>query len=415
MRLVDVVRQLWSDLSAQRLRTVLTVLGITWGTVAVVVLLAFSVGLERQTIKRFHGLGDRIVVLFGGRTVLAHAGFREGRTIRLRETDARILARQIPDITMISPEYSTREAPVRRGPNGVNPNITGIHPVYGEMRNIFPLPGGRFINKRDQEERRRVVFLGNEVAGVLFGDMDPVGEQVRIGDSPFTVIGVLQPKIQNSSYNSRDEDRVFIPASTHAAIFGSRFVSNLVYRTADASRTAAVEARVYEVLGRKYRFNPQDEDALEVWDTAEWERMFGFLFLGFKLFFAIVGCFTLSVGGIGVANIMYVVVRERTQEIGIRLAVGARRRHIVNQFMFEAILIAVGGGLLGLAVASLLVIGIDSVPSENPALEYIMNPKLSLPIASTCVGLLMVIGLVAGILPARKAARLDPVESLRYE
>ena len=415
MRLVDVVRQLWSDLSAQRLRTVLTVLGITWGTVAVVVLLAFSVGLERQTIKRFHGLGDRIVVLFGGRTVLAHAGFREGRTIRLRETDARILARQIPDITMISPEYSTREAPVRRGPNGVSPNITGIHPVYGEMRNIFPLPGGRFINERDQEERRRVVFLGNEVAGVLFGDRDPVGEQVRIGDSPFTVIGVLQPKIQNSSYNSRDEDRVFIPASTHAAIFGSRFVSNLVYRTADASRTAAVEARVYEVLGRKYRFDPQDEDALEVWDTAEWERMFGFLFLGFKLFFAIVGCFTLSVGGIGVANIMYVVVRERTQEIGIKLAVGARRRHIVNQFMFEAILIAVGGGLLGLAVASLLVIGIDSVPSENPALEYIMNPKLSLPIASTCVGLLMAIGLVAGILPARKAARLDPVESLRYE
>ncbi|MDE0649950.1 MAG: ABC transporter permease, partial [Gammaproteobacteria bacterium] len=128
----------------------------------------------------------------------------------------------------------------------------------------------------------------------------------------FTVIGVLQPKIQNSSYNSRDEDRVFIPASTHAALFGSRFVSNLVYRTADASRTAAVEARVYEVLGRKYRFSPRDEDALQVWDTAEWERMFGFLFLGFKLFFAIVGSFTLSVGGIGVANIMYIVVQERT-------------------------------------------------------------------------------------------------------
>ncbi|MXX55132.1 MAG: ABC transporter permease, partial [Gemmatimonadetes bacterium] len=296
MRLVDGVRQLWADLSAQRLRTILTVLGITWGTVAVVVLLAFSVGLERQTIKRFHGLGDRIVVLFGGRTVLPYAGFREGRTIRLREADARILARQIPDITMISPEYSTRAVPIRRGPNGVSPNITGIHPVYGEMRNIFPLPGGRFINDRDQEERRRVVFLGDEVAGVLFGDADPIGEQVRIGDSPFTVIGVLQPKIQNSSYNSRDEDRVFIPASTHAAIFGSRFVSNLVYRTADASRTEAVEARVYEVLGRKYRFNPRDEDALDLWDTAEWERMFGFLFLGFKLFFAIVGSFTLSVG-----------------------------------------------------------------------------------------------------------------------
>ena len=156
--------------------------------------------------------------------------------------------------------------------------------------------------------------------------------------------------------NGPDENRAVIPASTFRSIYGNEFVNHLLVRPRNVA------------------------DA-----------------------------------GVGVANIMYVVVRERTQEIGIKLAVGARRRHIVNQFMFEAILIAVGGGLLGLAVASLLVIGIDSVPSENPALEYIMNPKLSLPIASTCVGLLMVIGLVAGILPARKAARLDPVESLRYE
>ena len=350
MRLVDVVRQLWSDLSAQRLRTILTVLGITWGTVAVVVLLAFSVGLERQTIKRFHGLGDRIVVLFGGRTVLAHAGFREGRTIRLRETDARILARQIPDITMISPEYSTREAPVRRGPNGVSPNITGIHPVYGEMRNIFPLPGGRFINERDQEERRRVVFLGNEVAGVLFGDRDPVGEQVRIGDSPFTVIG------------------------------------------------------------RKYRFNPQDEDALEVWDTAEWERMFGFLFLGFKVFFAIVGCFTLSVGGIGVANIMYIVVQERTSEIGIKRSVGATQRSILWQFLAESVLIVALGAALGVLASA----GIVKVMSLFPMHEIVGTPTISLQVAAVTIALLAFVAMLAGLLPARRAAALDPVECLRH-
>ena len=247
--------------------------------------------------------------------MLAHAGFREGRTIRLRETDARILARQIPDITMISPEYSTREAPVRRGPNGVSPNITGIHPVYGEMRNIFPLPGGRFINERDQEERRRVVFLGNEVAGVLFGDRDPVGEQVRIGDSPFTVIG------------------------------------------------------------RKYRFDPQDEDALEVWDTAEWERMFGFLFLGFKLFFAIVGCFTLSVGGIGVANIMYIVVQERTSEIGIKRSVGATQRSILWQFLAESVLIVALGAALGVLASA----GIVKVVSLFPMNEIVGTPTILAP------------------------------------
>lgn len=409
MRLLDAARQLWADLSAQRVRTALTVLGITWGTVAVVVLLAFSVGLERQTIKRFHGLGDRIVILFGGRTTMPHAGFREGRSIRLRETDAEILARRIPDIAMISPEYSTRAAPVRYGRNGVNPNITGIYPVYGEMRNLFPLPGGRFINERDQRERRRVVFLGDEVARVLFGDADPVGEQVRIGDSPFTVIGVLQPKIQNSSYNSRDEDRVFIPAGTHAALFGSRFVSNLVYRTADPSRTEAVEARIYEILGAKYRFGAGDEDALGVWDTAEWERMFGFLFLGFKIFFAIVGSFTLSVGGIGVANIMYIVVRERTNEIGIKRSLGATRRSILWQFLTESMLIVVAGAALGV-VASL---GVVKLMSLVPMREFVGTPTISLQVAAVTMSLLAVIAMLAGFFPARRAAALDPVECLR--
>jgi len=407
--LLDAARQLWADLSAQRVRTTLTVLGITWGTVAVVVLLAFSVGLERQTIKRFHGLGDRIVILFGGRTTMPHAGFREGRSIRLRETDAEILARRIPDITMISPEYSTRAAPVRYGRNGVNPNITGIYPVYGEMRNIIPLPGGRFINERDLRERRRVVFLGDEVARVLLGDADPVGDQVRIGDSPYTVIGVLQPKVQNSSYNSRDEDRVFIPASTHAALFGSRFVSNLVYRTADASRTEDVEARVYEVLGAKYRFNPGDEDALGVWDTAEWERMFGFLFLGFKIFFAIVGSFTLSVGGIGVANIMYIVVRERTNEIGIKRSLGATRRSILWQFLTESMLIVVAGAALGVAVS----LGIVKLMSLVPMQEFVGTPTISLQVAVVTMALLAFIAVLAGFFPARRAATLDPVECLR--
>ncbi|WP_419856696.1 ABC transporter permease [Candidatus Palauibacter irciniicola] len=409
MRLLDAGRQLWADLSAQRVRTALTVLGITWGTVAVVVLLAFSVGLERQTIKRFHGLGDRIVILFGGRTTMPHAGFREGRSIRLRETDAEVLARRIPDIAMISPEYSTRAAPVRYGRNGVNPNITGIYPIYGEMRNIIPLPGGRFINERDQRERRRVVFLGDEVARVLFGEADPVGEQVRIGDSPFTVIGVLQPKVQNSSYNSRDEDRVFIPAGTHAALFGSRFVSNLVYRTADATRTEDVEARVYEVLGAKYRFNPADDDALAVWDTAEWERMFGFLFLGFKIFFAIVGSFTLSVGGIGVANIMYIVVRERTNEIGIKRSLGATRRSILWQFLTESMLIVVVGAVLGVVVS----LGVVKVMSLVPMQEFVGTPTISLQVAGVTLALLAFIAMLAGFFPARRAAALDPVECLR--
>ncbi|MFQ5690307.1 MAG: ABC transporter permease [Gemmatimonadota bacterium] len=409
MRLSDAFRQLWADLLAQRLRTTLTILGITWGTVAVVVLLAFGVGLERQTIKRFHGLGDRIVILFGGRTTRAWAGFGEGRTIRLREEDAELLRTQIPDITMISPEYSERNTPVRRGTSSVTPNITGIYPVYGFMRNIIADRGGRFIDQADLDERRRVAVLGDAVARLLFEDEAPVGKEVMVGDVPFTVVGVMRPKLQNSSYNSRDRDRIFIPASTHRAIFGDTYVANLIYRTRGARFTKPVERRVRETLGGVYRFDPDDEDALAVWDTSEFEKLFGYMFFGFNAFFAIVGSFTLSVGGIGVANIMYVVVRERTPEIGIKRSVGARRRHILWQFLLESALIVSLGGVLGLLISLALIRGAALVPMR----DIVGTPVLSAPVAGIALGLLAAVALSAGFFPARRAANLDPVECLR--
>jgi len=216
-------REFFADLRAQKLRTSLTVLGIAWGTVAVVVLLAFGVGLERQTRKRFHGLGDRIVILWGGRTTRPFAGFGDGRPIRLRPDDVPLLAREVAEIEYISPEFITQSARVRRGVKAASPAVTGILPVYGYMRNIIPEAGGRFINDRDVAERRRVAVLGDELAKLLFGDEAPVGRQIFLGDTPFTVVGVMRPKLQNSSYQQRDKDRIFIPATTHYALFGNRF------------------------------------------------------------------------------------------------------------------------------------------------------------------------------------------------
>jgi putative ABC transport system permease protein len=402
-------REFFADLRAQKLRTSLTVLGIAWGTVAVVVLLAFGVGLERQTRKRFHGLGDRIVILFGGRTTKAFAGFGTGRPIRLTLEDVPILAREVSEIEHISPEFITRSARVRRGVKAAAPAVTGILPVYGLMRNIIAEAGGRFINDQDVAERRRVAVLGDELAKLLFGDASAVGQQVFLGDTPFTIVGVMRPKLQNSSYQQRDKDRVFIPATTQYALFGDRFLNNIVYRAKAPELTKAAERRVYETLGRRYRFDPTDKDALGFWDTSEWETRFSKMFVAFHVFFAIVGSFTLLVGGIGVANIMYIVVRERTREIGVRRAVGATRADIMRQFFAEALMIVALGATLGLALSLGLVVALGALPIK----EFVGVPTISAPVLAATLTLLALVAFAAGLMPARRAAALDPVEALR--
>ena len=318
MNFLNTLIEFARDLRAQKLRTFLTIFGITWGTVAVIVLLAFGTGFMRQTRVNMHGIGDQVVIVFPGRTTKVFQGLPDGRPVRYREEDVRALAREIPGIKAISAEYSNGSFPAKYGDKIEIPTTTGVYPVYSDIRNIMPQPGGRFLNDLDQQQRRRVVFLGDSVAKRLLGAENPIGKYVMISQVPFQVIGVLQHKTQNSSYNSRDQDRVFIPASTFASVFGATRLNNFIYQNDSPLFADATKKQLYEVLGRRHRFDPADKDALQIWDTTEFDKMLFYFFLAFNIFLGIIGSFTLTVGGIGVANIMYVVVRERTREIGVK-------------------------------------------------------------------------------------------------
>ena len=410
------LEEFYGDLKAQKTRAFLTMFAITWGTIAVVLLLSFGEGLKRTAVSGLLGAGQRIFMVWGGQTSMLFQGLPRGRRVRFIEEDLDLLMRSIPQIDLASVSYGRGSTSLKVGSAKTNTYMEGVYPAFGEMRNIFPGPGSRFLNQVDVDQKRRVLFLGDKIAERLFGTENPVGKTVTLDGLPFVVVGVMQKKFQDSSNNGPDEDRAVIPASTFKSIYGPRYVDQLIVRPRDVAEAVMVRQELYRVLGRRYQFDPSDQRALSIWDFIEGEKENLKIGLGIQIFMGLVGAFTLLVAGVGVANIMYVVVKERTREIGIKKAVGAQRFHIVAQFVFEALLIAFTGGLIGLTVSALVVFGVDAIPTEgNPAMQYIANPKLSWPIASICMGILMTIGLAAGILPARRAAAVDPVESLRYE
>lgn len=389
----------------------MTMFGIVWGTVTVIVLLAFGVGVKRSMSKNMHGMGEGIAILWPGRTSMPYQGYGRDRWLRFREDDAELLRAEISQLEAISPEYSRWGTPVRVGDKVIKPNVSGIIPEYGPMRNVLPDPGGRWINDLDLKDRKRVVFLGYKLKEFLFGkESNAIGQYIFIGDTPFLVIGVLKEKTQPSSYNARDQDRAFIPAATFASLFGNRYIEDMVYKVKDPRLSKAVENRIYEVLGKKYHFDQNDKQALGIWDTSEMDKFIFYFSLGINLFLVLIGALTLTVGGIGLANIMYVVVRERTREIGIRRSVGAKRRHIMGQFIFEAFIIIGIGAAIGFIISLVLIKLLSLLPIE----DYVGHPVLSLPVALTSISILSVIGFLAGYFPSRKAAKLDVVDCLRY-
>ena len=407
MALANNLRQLYRDLSSQKLRTFLTTCGIVWGTVAVSLLLAFSDAFHERIRQNQAGLGRGILITWPSRTSIPYEGLGKGRPIRLDEDDIQLIRKRSVEVGPISSEYQ-ESMKMQIGPRTLSVDVSGVHPVFAEMRSLIPESGGRFINPIDMERKRRVAFLGDELAEQLFGN-DAVGKTLKLHGSPFTVIGVMERKAQESSYSGRDKEMAFVPATTLRAITGRKYMDLLIYTAKDLARTEAAKKEVQSILAAKHRFHPDDTEALAIWDTTEMTRFLDLFMLAFKMFLGIVGSLTLVVGGIGVSNIMNVVVEERTREIGIKMALGARSGSIMGQFLLETLVITFVGGVIGVILTA-------AICAIFPALglgEYVGVPVVSPVVAVVTASLLGLIGLIAGYFPARFASRLDPVVAMK--
>jgi putative ABC transport system permease protein len=359
------------------------------------------------------GMGNNIVILGGGRTSQPFSGMPPGRSIQLREETTGLLKRHIPKIGYISPEiqqYLTLNIGQERRSN----QCVGVYSEYGTLRNLPPQKGGRFIDRLDMENRRRVIFFGTEVSEKFFGkDANPVGKTIMVSGVPFTVIGVMENKVQNSSYMSRDTEIVFIPYSTFRDVFGATYVSRIIFRARNDMDTPGIKDEIYAVLGKTLGFAREDKDAIWMWDTSEMTRFVHYFFMGFEMFLFLGGLLTLIVGGIGVANIMYVSIRERRREIGIKSALGATPRLILMQFMLESFIIMLVGGGLGVLGAWLLV-GLFNAPALGSIQTVLGKPAINLNISVITAAILALIGFTAGWSPAKSAADMDPVRALEF-
>ncbi|MCX6569532.1 MAG: ABC transporter permease [Candidatus Aminicenantes bacterium] len=407
----------WSEYRKRRKKAALITFALFWGTLSILLLMAFGQGMSAQFRVAFSGLGDTLIMVYGGQTSLEFEGLPKGRPISLYPEDVDFLKERIPEILRIVPE-SYNFLQVSANGKEINRTVHGTTAEFALMRTQVPRMGGRFLDAGDDAEGRKVAFIGWKVAADLFGAEDPIGKPVVINRIPFTVIGVLQKKIQDSMYNGPDADQIYLPFYAYSQIDNRRRINQIHIQPHEAAQSKLIEARVRTILGKKYRFNPDDRYATSFWNTIEDAKQGLAIFKGIEIFLGIIGALTLLIGAVGVTNLMYAVAKERTKEIGIKLAIGARRRVIVQQFFLETLFVFAKGTFWGFITAFNIVYLIRLAPINYDSFgieAYLLRPVFSLQIFAAYMGILGVLVFLSGIFPALRASRSNPIESLRYE
>jgi putative ABC transport system permease protein len=417
MNLLEILRQTFATFRAHKMRIFLTMFGIVWGIASVILLVGLGRGFSVDQKKRMQTLGKDLVIVWGGRTSSQVGGLAAGREISLTIDDARLIRDECYQVKNVSPELR-RTVPEVSQFNSANRGVVGMWPSYQDFRSLL-LGEGRLITDEDEREARRVVILGDAARQQLFSGQPAVGATVSIKGVPYTVIGILQKKRQNSNYSGPDNDYLYAPYSAVARDFPPPqkpgivrgYLDDIVFEVANPEEHEEAVLQVRRVVGRVHHFDPKDKDALFIWDTMEGAKLVENIFNVVTMFFGCVAVVTLGLGGIGVMNIMLVSVTERTREIGVRKAIGATRGDILRQFFAESAILTTFSGILGLTFG----VGICVAMSTLPLPDFVPHPIVSPISIITSILTLSVITLTAGMYPAQRAAEMTPVDSLRYE